>query len=313
MQKPTLLLLLLLPMFIGKAQELPSAKTENHQQINGTNIFMVPPPLFSEATNFKGFQNPLDPTSMIMTMVIPGPFSEVSKGFNAETLKTKGMDLHVIKEINVGIYQGLYLELDQSANGMIFSKNLLVYGDEKATSLINGVYLKDSTEIGKHVKSSILSTYLDNNINANPRAALAYAIDENVGGLKFHSVIGNGMLFNRDLKLPTESEDKASLVIDKSFAEMKISDKKAFCMARIKKYPGDYSVTPDKGINEITIDGLSGYALFAFNNDQGNEEMYQVILFDHQGDYYIFVGTYLTGSDKAEMDIKNIINTFKRK
>ena len=75
-------LLLISISFVSLAQQLPIEKTKNHQQINGTNIFMVPPDSYSASNNFKGFQNPLDPTSMIMIIEIPGPYSEISNGFN---------------------------------------------------------------------------------------------------------------------------------------------------------------------------------------------------------------------------------------
>ena len=298
---------------IGFGQELPKEKTKNHQQISGTNIFMVPPDSFEPSNTFKGFQNPADQTSMIMTMEIPGPYSEVTKGFNSEMLNTKGMELKTKREITIAEFNGLIIELDQPANGMIFSKHILIFGNEKSTTLINGVYLQDSLQLGEKIKQSILSTIIDSNLKINPRDALNYKLDENTGSLKFKSVIGNGMLFNRDLKTPTESADKATLLTDKSFAKVEIENKKMFCISRLKKYPDDYSVIPNKGINEIEIDNLKGFELFAKNNDKENEEMYQVILFDDNAGYYLFVGTYLIGSEEAISDIKNIIKTFKRK
>lgn len=305
--------LLLSISFIGFGQELPKEKTEKHIQINGTNIFMVPPISFESSSNFKGFQNPTDKTSMIMTMEIPGPYSEVTKGFNSEILKAKGMELKIKKEIKVAEFNGLFLEIDQPANGMIFSKQILIYGNEKSSTLINGVYLKDSLQLGKKIKQSVLTTFIDLEIESNPRESLNYTLNENLGSLKFKSVIGNGMLFNRDLKTPTESLDKATLLTDKSFARIAIENKKIFCISRLKKYPYDYSVIPSKGINEIEIDGLKGFELFAKNNDKENEEMYQVILFNQNGSYYLFVGTYKVGSGQAISDIKNIIQTFERK
>jgi hypothetical protein len=305
--------LLLSFSLIGFGQELPKEKSEIHIQIKGTNIFMVPPTSFESSSNFKGFQNPNDQTSMIMAMEIPGPYSEVSKGFNSEMMQKQGMELKTKKEIKVAEFDGLLLELDQSANGMVFSKQIIIYGNEKSSTLINGVYLKDSLQLGEKIKKSILTTFVDSKIESNPRKALNYSLDENIASLKFKAVIGNGMLFNRDLKTPTESVDKATLLTDKSFAKVEIKNEKLFCISRLKKYPDDYSVIPSKGINNIEIDNLKGFELFAKNNDKENEEMYQVILFDKDGGYYLFIGTYVTGSDKAISDIKNVIQTFKRK
>lgn len=294
-------------------QELPKVKTEKHLGINGTNIFMVPPDSFKPSANFKGFQDPLDPNSMIMIVEIPGPYPEIAKGFTTETLRTNGMELKTRQEIKVAEFDGMLIELDQSANGMVFSKQVLMYGDEKSTTIINGVYLKNSSQLGKKIRESILTTVIDSKTKSNPREALDYSLNEKVGSLQFHSVMGNGMLFNRDLKTPTESPDKATLLTDKSFAKIDIGDKKQFCISRLKKYPDDYSVIPRKGINEIEIDELKGFELFAKNNNNESEEMYQVILFDNNGGYYLFAGLYLQGSNTAISDIKNVIKTFKRK
>ena len=305
--------LLLVISCIGSGQEFPKQKSDKHVLIKGTNIFMIPPELFQASTNFKGFQNPVDQTSMVITMEIPGPYSEVSKGFTSDMLQTQGMELRVRKEIQVANFNGLLVELDQKANGLTFSKHILIYGDEKSTTLINGVYLMDSVLLGKQIKESILTTFVDTELKSNARETLDYNINESVGSLKFHSVIGNGMLFNRDLRTPTQSIDKATLFTDKSFANIEIEDKKIFCISRVKKYPDDYSIIPGKGINEIEIDSLKGFELFAKNNKDDTEEMYQVILFDIKGGYYLFVGTYLKGSATAVNDIKNIIKTFNRK
>ncbi len=40
--------------------------------------------------------------------------------------------------------------------------------------------------------------------------------------------------------------------------------------------------------------------------------MYQVFLFDENEGYYLFNGTYISGSEKAISDIRNAILTFKR-
>lgn len=312
-KKITISITLLLWSIIGFGQELSKVKSEKHVQIEGTNIFMVPPSSFESSSNFKGFQNPEDPTSMIMVMEIPGPYTEVNKGFKTDMMKARGMDLITKNEIKVDKYDGLLIEINQSANGMIFSKQLLIYGNEESTTIINGVYLKDSTQLGERIKQSVLTTFIDLETKSDPRAALNYEVNEDAGSLKFKTVMGNSMLFNRDLKIPTESIDKVSLLIDKSFAKVAIDDKKLFCLSRLKKYPEDFSLDLSKGINEIELDNLKGFELFAKNTKNESEEMYQVILFEEDGGYYLFVGTYLTGSDQAITDIKNVVRSFKRK
>ena len=104
------------------------------------------------STNFKGFSNPVDQTAMIMVTEIPGPYTEVNKGFNTDILKTKGMELKTKKRIKVAAYNGLLIELEQAANGSVFTKHILIYGDEKSTTLVNGAYLKDTFLLGELIK-----------------------------------------------------------------------------------------------------------------------------------------------------------------
>lgn len=300
-------------LMVGLGQSLPKEKSANHIQIKGTNIFMIPPASFELSNNFTGFQNPNDSTSMIMTIEIPGPFAEISKGLNPEMLMAQGMKLISTKEMQVADLNGLLVEIDQPANGYIFTKQVLLYGDQQSSTLINGVYLKDSIQLGEQIKQSILSTFVDSTADKNPRDALSYQLNENVGSMRFKAVVGNGMLFNRDLKFPTQSEDRASLFTDKSVSKVDIKNKKLFCIQRLKAYPDEYALISSKGIKKITIDNLDGYQLFAKNNVREEEEMYQAILFEPNGVYYLLAGTYRKDSQKAFEDIQRVIKTFTRK
>jgi len=205
------------------------------------------------------------------------------------------------------------IELTQPANGMLFAKHILIYGNDTNSTIINGVYIKDSLALGEKIKASLLTTYIDLKLKSDPRAALDYTIDETVGGLKFHSVIGNGMLFNRDLKTPTESADKATLITDKSFAKMEIKNRKTFCLERIEKYPDEYELRSRKDFKAITIDGLEGYALLADKAGACNEALYQVILFDETGGYFLLMATYATDKPQALADLQKVIGTFQQR
>ncbi len=315
MNKTILLLLLSLVtqlVFSQKVNEY-NKLTESHMLVKGTNIYMIPPKGYVESANFKGFQNANDQTSMIMIIEIPGPFSEISKGFNTEMLATKGMKLINKKEISINEFKGYVIDLEQEANGLTYAKNILIYGDDNSTTLINGIFLKNLKETEIIIKESISSIIIDNKVKANPRDVLDYTLDENEGNMMFVSIVGNGFLFNRDEKIPTQSDDKATLIADKSFNKTKIEDRKKFSLLRLKEFPDKYQIIDEKGINKIEIDGLKGYEIYATSLERKNELFYQVILFQEDGGYYIFIGTYLKEKESALKDIQKIIMTFKRK
>ena len=304
------LTLFLVPISTGQNLNDFSGPTEKHVLVRGTAISLIPPAGFDLSGNFKGFQNPDDPTSMIMVVDIPGPFSEVSKGFTTEMMASRGMKLNEKKEVLVNAQKGYLIDLEQEANGMFFFKSVLIFGNEQSTTMINGIHLKDSTDVGIAIKASIQTVVVDTSMNVNPRKELDYDLNENAGRLKFINVMGNAMLFNRDGKTPTASADKAILITDKSLEKTEIVDKKSFCIARLKKYPEEYEVITDKGIHEIELDGLKGFELFARNAEK---ELYQVIVFGEEGGYFLMFGTHAPGSEEAGADIKNVVKTFKRK
>ena len=283
--------------------------TAEHMTIEGSNVKMIPPTGYAQSENFMGFQNPEDAYSMIMLMEIPGPFDEVATGFNEEMLSQKGMTLVSKKKITINEMPGLFLMLDQAAGDLTYSKYLLIYGKE-ATTLINGVYLKEEKETGNLIKDAMLSTFIDDSISADPRAALKYDVDESVADLQIHAVVGNSMLLNRDGKIPTESKDKLTLIIDESFENPMVANKKVFCLNRLKETPDDFTFNAKKGINEIEYAGIEGFEIFGKHDVNVKEEMYQAVLFKENGGYYIVVGTYIRGNAETLNSIKKVMDTF---
>jgi hypothetical protein len=288
-----------------------TAATPQHILIAGTNIYLIPPAGFAPSKTFKGFQNPTNPSSMIMVLELPAPYSEMEKGFDKDKMAKSGMNVTSKEEINLNGTKGMLLEIEQEANATTFSKTILVFENGNSTTMINGVYVK-GLPIGKLITESIKSTFFNAQVKRDARAALDYTVDETVGNLKFNHVLGNGLLINRDGKIPTQSLDKVSLITDRSFAKVKIDNKKLFCLTRLRKISEKFEIVEEKGLNEITLDGLKGYEVYAKNTSE-NKDIYQAIVFEEDGGYYLFVGQYATENPAALTDIKKIIQTFKRK
>src|SRR5687767_9332823 len=55
-------------------------------------VRLIKPAGFTEAERFHGYEQP-DTYSSVMLLRLPGPYSEVSKGFNTAQLKSRGMVL----------------------------------------------------------------------------------------------------------------------------------------------------------------------------------------------------------------------------
>ena len=288
-------------------------KSSAHQNVTGTRVWLIPPKDYTLSKNFKGFQNPADPSSMIMITEIPGSFKEVTETLNKDKKFPIGMEFISRKDFKLGNSDAALIEMNQNSNNMIFRKEALVFGDSTATTMINGIFLKDSVETGKLIEACLRSSFINENQKIDPRGSLDYSVDETGTNLTFNSVIGNGMLFTLDGKLTTVG---LSLIITESLFKADIKDKKQYAISLIKRMPySESKIDLEKGINEIEINGIKGYEIYATGKaktTQLEEYIYMVVLSDSDK-YFLLYGTYRQNSAENIASLKKIIKTFKRK
>ncbi|MEL6670576.1 MAG: hypothetical protein AAFR61_00145 [Bacteroidota bacterium] len=303
-----------LPFLYSQALNDLTEVSADHQQLQGTNVYMAPPEGFEHSETMKGFKSPDYPNAMIMLVEVPGPYAQVSAGFSqTDMMKARGMELLSKEAVMVGGLTGVLLKLEQEAMGMVYRKHILVYGNEQTTTLINAVFLKEKEELDPLFEASIRSTFVQTDLKIDPREALPYAVDESLGKLQFISVMGNGMLFNRDKKTPTQSEDKASLIVDRSFAKVDVPNKGVWTMMRLDKLPDPMEPLEEPGLEEVELAGLKGYSIYGQNKKDQDEEVYLIALFPEEGGYFIMIGSYHKDFPQARADVQAVINSFRLK
>jgi hypothetical protein len=294
--------------------EINNTKTDKHKQIAGTKFFLIPPTGFIPATNFQGFQQ-MNSGASILVMEIPGPFTESTKGFNEQGLKTQGVVLKKKEEMKVNGTQGLFLTTEQFAYGTNYSKYILVFGDSKATYMVNGTFPKEVTELDKDIRESMLSVVYESGLTVDPLSTVSFTVDTENTKLKFGKSMTGMLLYTVDGKVPTESTDKTSFIVGLSLANVQTVDKKLTAINRIKRMPySDLKIDENK-IHEIEIDGISGYEIVGEGLDKSNgtkELVYQVMLFTDNG-YYIIVGTTKNEFEQNLELFKKVARTLKRK
>ncbi len=293
--------------------EINNIKTDKHKQIAGTKFFLIPPTGFINATNFQGFQQ-MNSGASILVMEIPGPFSESTKGFNEQGLKTQGVTLKKKEEIKVNGNQGLFLTTEQFANGTNYSKYILVFGDTKTTFMVNGTFPKEITSFDKDIRESMFSVIYESGLTVDPLSAVPFKVDTENTKLKFGKSMTGMLLYTVDGKVPTESNDKTSFIVGLSLANVQTVDKKLTAINRIKKMPYTDLNLDENRINEIKIDGISGYEVIGegLDNNGAKELVYEVMLFTDNG-YYIMVGTAKSEFETNLYLFKKIARTLKRK
>ena len=313
MKKITIILSLLIQIsFVFAQSNIKNELTTNHVNVAGTKISLIPPKGITKAQNFVGFQQD-ESGSSIMVMDIPGSFPEVSKAMTKENFLSNGVEIKSIEEYISNDKKGLFLSGEQNAYGKIFSKFIFVFETENETIMINGAFPNNLMEIGKEIKTSILSTFYDGNKKINPFDNVDFEIDTTGTNLIFAKSMANMLTYNTDGLLPTKSINDTSLIIGKALSNVDVQDKKLYAINRLKKMP--FEIVKIENTNEITVDDVSGYEITAITKDKKTgleEKVYQVILFSDNL-YYILLGKTNNDFDKNVNVIKKIVRTFKRK
>lgn len=306
------LIFLLFSLTVFSQTSINNKQSEKHKNINGTKISLIPPQGFISAQNFIGLQQ-AESGSSIMVLDVPGPYSEISAGLNAENLLSNGVEVSLIEQLTINELPGMLITGKQRAYGNTYSKYILVFGNETETIMMNGVFPENMNKFGAEIKKSMLSVIYDAGLELDPFAVLDYTIDVSQTKLKFASSMSGSLIFTVDGKVPTASEDKTNLIVTKSFNTVTPEDKKQFCINRIKNTPVD--IQNIEYTNEISVDGMNGYEIYAkakSKNADTPENIYQVILFSDDL-YYILISTSNDETAESVNEAKKAIVTLKRK
>lgn len=291
------LLLISLSNWLYSQDTITNIVTEKHENVAGTKVSMIRPDGFIIAPNFDGFQQN-ESASSIMVFEMPTSFSKIKDGFTEEALLSKGIELKDISPLIINGLSALLITGSQSSNGTLFSKIMLVLGDDEKVILINCAYPEDLQEIGAEITKSILTIIHEPELELDPYAGNDFIISTDSTDLVLSKYMANSYIFSLDGKFPTESESKTNFIITKSFSEVSIEDRKLFAINRMKQTPIDFEKI-DSTL-EISIDGISGYEVYAHgvSEKSGIEyDTYQVILFSDNL-YYIFFGRTKTDKKK---------------
>ncbi|MBI3219943.1 MAG: hypothetical protein HYZ44_10555 [Bacteroidetes bacterium] len=295
-------------------EEINNSKTEKHQPVAGTKFFLIPPSGFVSATSFQGFQQ-TNTGSSILLMEIPGPFSETTRGFNEQGLKTQGVQLKTKNAIKVNGKQGFFMTAAQSAYGNDYSKYMLVFGDAQATYMINGTFPAKFAELAEDIRNAMLSVVYESAMTVDPLGSVSFTIDTRDTKLKFAKNMSGMLIYTVDGKVPAEASDKTSFLVGLSIANVKMTDFKMTAVTRMKKLPYTDLKIDESKISEVEIDGITGYELVGEGLDKPNgttELVYQVMLYTDNG-YYIIVGTTTDNFEQNLELFKKVARTFKRK
>ncbi len=288
--------------------------TQAYTAVRGSKISLIKPKGFTNSGTFSGFQQDGSGASIVVTE-LPGPYSQVTAGFNEASLKTRGITLIGKENITIDGYKGLLLQATQSTNSIVFMKWITVFGDEKETILIAATFPRDiAKNLSQPLKTAVTSAKWLRNKAVDPFADLKFAVTD-TPNLKFAKRVQNALLYTKNGMIATGSANDPILVVTESISNVLVANQKQFAEKRITQTQQVKNLSIDTS-KPITIDGLNGYEIIANATDVSSNTpttVYQVMLFEGQS-YYIIQGL-IGNSSKAKYlpEFQKIATSFRKK
>lgn len=312
MKKALFILIFLSSYFVSGQTMIKSQLSPEHKEIRGSKINIIPPKGFTIASNFLGFQD-AKTNSSIIVLEVPASFDKTSGSLTVENLLKQGVKALNIETIIFNGLKAKFIKSEQTAYGIDFIKYSLVFGTESETMMINGIFPKENIQLEQEITKAIMSSVYNPEKVISALDTVDFQISVEGTDFVFAKSMSNMLIYSRDGKMPTELNDKASIVIAKSISKLEISDKKEFSINKIKGLT--MQISKILQVEPISINGLSGYEILAdgVNRKTGaKEQAYQVLLFNHL-DYYVLYGSSSDNYDANSKIFKRIAASFKLK
>ncbi|MEZ5017816.1 MAG: hypothetical protein R2800_12235 [Flavipsychrobacter sp.] len=284
------------------------AQSNKHVIVPGTKCSIIPPSGFQLVNNFSGFFNQKTGASIMVNKMPTAPYRTVANGFTKEALASEGMTLISKERVHFNNAEATFAKIKQSANNTTYHKLMLLFSISNGVIMINGIY-PEGSENEQKIKEAIFSTIYNEKQNDDPLDAVPFKIDISGTDLKYTEYMSGSLLYSVEGKMPTTSP---ALIVGSSFAKVS-TNKREYSIKRLKKLPrGESNVI--KSINEIKIDGISGYEIEANGiSKDGEENLVYLVLLYNSDNYYILLGTANEAFENNLKQFKKAVKTFKRK
>ncbi len=267
-------------------------------RVAGTSAALDPPPGFTAARDFSGFQHGPSGSSIVLTE-LAGPASSVTAAMTADGLATQGMRLLASSETAAAGRSGLLLHVAESKSGIEYEKWMLALGERNRTLLVVGTFPKElGDSLRDPIRSALLSVQWSPRVEAPRTQGLPFSVSE-TADLKTSRRVADRLLLTKEGANVTVDPAEPLIVVGVSSADIPITDVENFARDRAQRIS---EVADLSGIDGRTlqVDGLNAYELGADARDQKTGaplRVYQLVVADGKR-YFLAQGR--VGAEQAE-------------
>lgn len=268
---------------------------------------------FEKEDSFDGFGN-AETQSSIMALSMAGPYLKVNTIFTQDLMKARGWTLRSRQNVKVNDLPGIFIHFEQPAQGQIFLKWSLIFGDDRKTTMVTATFPKSrEKEMSARLKSAVQSTsQIDR--TAPSAVGLPFTLVAS-NKLKLTQIVSKMLAYTKDGVIPSQSPKDPLFIAVPSLGKVVVLDKLQYA-ERLLQQTNHTKKLIVKSTKAIAIDGLNGYESLAEAEDTKSGTpliIYQVILFN-QNSYIRMLG--LTGTefrDEYLPEFKAMARSLQRK
>ncbi len=298
-----------------QAIEIVNVHNDSYLGVEGTHVEMSIPKDYEKSSNFLGYFHRYNNGSIVVS-----EFQiEVYKNFltidKKQMLKT---GLLVKKEIfyQINNYDALYVEGEQRSKYGDYIKILLMIGDMSNTILINAsIPYSASKEDIASLRNSVLSVIYNPKQKFELELLKNISIDTTNTNLKLANSLSNSLIFTGDGNIPTNAEDKKTLVIRKIELPLELTEEQKIKITEKIIYENPVKPPETPKVKKITIDGLDAYQYYyqvVVKESLQIETVFVTAIFNKLDCYTIFANCLNDDGKNLEKFIA-ITNSFKLK
>lgn len=279
----------------------------------GTRYQIQLPDSFLPADRFVGFQTKSGDIS-VMTSDVPSGIGRSLQSLDSSKVKTQGTVILSREVIDTPDGRRYLIKTRQQFKQKPYFKYMLLIGDSSSTRIFSGFVPEADATMNKLIPEALRGLQYDSTLVTNPWDAVSFTM--NLDGADLNFVLNNagGIIFTRDGKYPSRSDDHATLVAGLSIKGFSPHSKLDIAKNRLQSMKIADSLQIEK-TDSVVIDGLSGYELVAYgiNKKQERELVFMVMLFESDQRYYLM--NYNTNRDFTNnlAMFRKTAKTFKRK
>jgi len=227
----------------------------------GSHFGLVPPKNFVKSLDFMGFAWPETGGSILFNELPRKAFGQLQSSDLAAGFAKQGITVLNREAVKVGGLSGISLSGFQIANGLRFSKCIVIVDGEKVTGLISLQIPEDNVGLLGNIPCASLSTIAERQ-KVNDRLPLPFELTDLGGLTKTKNQIKGAIVLTADKNGTSKAGKHPLMIIAPSLGAVAAADRSIASRQALQGFRG---LRNGKIVSEVrlNIDGAPGYEIVA--------------------------------------------------